>query len=83
MLTNVSFNFLPRFFVVFGGDKLDCVELLLLAMIENGVYESAADAALLVLRVDGHATKPSDAAWKQVDAVVEGSSLTSFKDRQV
>ncbi len=52
----------PGFFMMFRGDEFDGVEVLLLAMVDNDVDESAADAALLVFAIDGHSTQPSDGA---------------------
>jgi hypothetical protein len=48
--------------MMFRGDEFDGVEVLLLAMVDNDVDESAADAALLVFAIDGHSTQPSDGA---------------------
>ena len=59
-LPSIDQSFEPGFLVMLRSDELDGIEALLLAVVDDDVDESAADAALLVLRVDSHPTQPGD-----------------------
>ena len=51
-LPSIDQSFEPGFLVMLRSDEL--------AVVDDDVDESAADAALLVLRVDSHPTQPGD-----------------------